>query len=494
MARLFVFGIGGTGARVLKSLVMLLASGLRPRDFEVIPILIDPHKDLKELNDCKILLKLYSDLNHRIYDKTTNVEQGFFRTTISTLKSLAVDSGLKDDFEFDERQDLPFGQFLELTELKDNDPTLDFVNLLFSIENLNKPLSVGFKGNPNVGSIVLNTLKDGAGFKAFESAFGNDDRIFIISSIFGGTGAAGFPLLLKNFRNHSKTIIKECQIGALTVTPYYKLSEAQKIKNEDANEDQLSSDVDSNNFMTKTKAALTYYIRDEFKNLYNALYYIGDPDKQNKPYENDEKNQPDKAHYIELLGALSVLDFANKDFTTTGDVFEYCLKKENVSTVDFTNIGDNTREIFGKMFVNLYILSTINDSTKNKPNLPFNKTNKFNDLYKKERGFFDNINSFFTAYYLPWLNELSNNERMFKPINISDKPYFNGLIKGYETERNILEGIVTKPFDISQIHLEIAKASRKKYILKIGEANPICQYFSLCWQGINEVVNSNINL
>ena len=43
MPRLFVFGIGGTGARVIKSLTMLLASGIKAGDFDIIPVLIDPH-------------------------------------------------------------------------------------------------------------------------------------------------------------------------------------------------------------------------------------------------------------------------------------------------------------------------------------------------------------------------------------------------------------------------------------------------------------------
>lgn len=493
MARLFVFGIGGTGARVLKSLAMVLASGIKAGEFDVVPILIDPHKDLKELNDCKILLKLYADLSNRIYDKSTNIGDGFFRTKVSTLKSLATDSGLKDDFEFDERQDLPFGQFLELTKLQENNTTNDLINLLFAKENLNKPLSEGFKGNPNIGSIVLNSLKDGSGFKAFESAFGNDDRIFIISSIFGGTGAAGFPLLLKNFRNHSKTVIKQCKIGALTVMPYFKLAEPQKIKNELTNDEHLSSDIDSNNFMTKTKAALTYYIRPEFANLYNALYYIADPDKQNKPYENNEKKQPNKAHYIELLGALSVIDFATKDFTTTGEVFEYCLKKDDVRTVDFTNIGDSTRKLIGKNFVNLYILTKLHDVNQKKQNLPFNKTNNFNSLFKKERVFFEDLSTFFDDYYLKWLHELAQNDREFKPLKISEKSNFNGLIIGYPLERSVWDGLITKPFDISQIHLEMAKSSYKKEIHLIGEVNNICQYLTLCWHAINNVVDSKIN-
>ena len=37
----FVFGIGGTGARVLRSLTLLLASGVECKS-DIVPIIIDP--------------------------------------------------------------------------------------------------------------------------------------------------------------------------------------------------------------------------------------------------------------------------------------------------------------------------------------------------------------------------------------------------------------------------------------------------------------------
>ena len=55
--RLFLFAIGGTGSRVLKSLVMLSAAGVRPldengkpvKDLEIVPVIIDPHKANEDL-------------------------------------------------------------------------------------------------------------------------------------------------------------------------------------------------------------------------------------------------------------------------------------------------------------------------------------------------------------------------------------------------------------------------------------------------------------
>lgn len=74
------------------------------------------------------------------------------------------------------------------------------MKILFSDKNLNSSMDVGFKGNPNIGSVVLNQIVRSVDFEDFANSFEADDKIFIISSIFGGTGASGFPLLLKTLR------------------------------------------------------------------------------------------------------------------------------------------------------------------------------------------------------------------------------------------------------------------------------------------------------
>ncbi len=42
MSKLYVFGIGGTGSRVLRALTMLLASGVECANETIVPIIIDP--------------------------------------------------------------------------------------------------------------------------------------------------------------------------------------------------------------------------------------------------------------------------------------------------------------------------------------------------------------------------------------------------------------------------------------------------------------------
>ncbi|MEM2139131.1 MAG: hypothetical protein QXM96_03180, partial [Candidatus Woesearchaeota archaeon] len=167
------------------------------------------------------------------------------------------------------------------------------LQLLYSKDNFDDSLTYGFLGSPNVGTVVLNSINKSEFFKNFINLFQNDDRIFIISSIFGGTGAAGFPLLLNNFLNSNSNALSNSIKGAVFVLPYFALD-----KND-------NSRIDSSSFITKSIAALSYY-SDNLKNL-NLLYYIGNS-PFTKSYTNFEGGQQQKndANFIELAAALAI--------------------------------------------------------------------------------------------------------------------------------------------------------------------------------------------
>lgn len=489
MARLFVFGIGGTGSRVIKSLIMLLASGMKPGNFDtVIPILIDPHKDLKELNECKKLIRLYSKINERAYQNASNIKDGFFRSKLMTLKSATSDKALKDDIEFDERHNEPFGDFINKAGIRQKSPnTLDLLSLLYSDKNYSQPLSVGFKGNPHMGSLVLNSMIGGPAYNAFKSTFSNGDRIFIISSIFGGTGAAGFPLLLQNFRQSDNNHIRDSYIGALSVMPYFRLSDPGQ-----------TSDIDSNDFMTKTKSALTYYTRQDFTNLYDSMYYIADPDKQTHPYTNDEIKQENKAHIIELLGAYSIFHFAINN-SHRGTVNEYCIGS-NDDKINFDTIGNSTKQALGHDLTSLHLLSKLHNTIKeNKNNLSFCKVNNFNSSFFSDPFFTDAENGlelFLNDYYQSWIKELDENDRGFNPFDLKLKGKFNTLINGngHYVEKNLFDGIFIRPTDISNLLNHVSIFSTKKEIRQLNESLKFCQYLSLCFNGTNTFINDKLKI
>ena len=123
--------------------------------------------------------------------------------------------------------------------------------MLFSQKNLDSQMDVGFKGNPNIGSVVLNQIFDSEEFGAIVNSFSDGDEIFIISSIFGGTGASGFPMLLKSLRTSDKftnsALINKAIIGAVTLLPYFKV----------AGSNDETKEIKSGTFISKAKSSLS---------------------------------------------------------------------------------------------------------------------------------------------------------------------------------------------------------------------------------------------
>ena len=85
MSKLFVFGIGGTGSRVLKSLTMLLMAGVKTNVEEIIPIVIEKDSTNGDMVKTKRLIETY--INTR--DKFTHDSGKFFSTKMSLLSRRA---------------------------------------------------------------------------------------------------------------------------------------------------------------------------------------------------------------------------------------------------------------------------------------------------------------------------------------------------------------------------------------------------------------------
>ena len=78
MAKLYIFGIGGTGSRVIKSLTMLLASGVKT-NFDIVPILIDPDSSGGDLTRTSKLLRDYQSIHNKVDNYELN---NFFKNKL----------------------------------------------------------------------------------------------------------------------------------------------------------------------------------------------------------------------------------------------------------------------------------------------------------------------------------------------------------------------------------------------------------------------------
>lgn len=279
MSKIYIFGIGGTGSRVLRALTMFMAAGVKIGTDEIVPIIIDPDASNADLTRTVSLLNNYASIRKSLsFDESNSNE--FFKTAIERIVP-------NYSLRIKDTEDKSFKQFISYGSMSKSNQAL--AKMLFSEKNLEASMDVGFKGNPNIGSVVLNQIVDTDDFKSFANSFNQGDRIFIISSIFGGTGASGFPLLLKSLRTGkdfpNNDLINNAQIGAVTVLPYFKLKQ---------NDD---SEIDSSTFISKTKSALAYYENNIIKNnAVDEMYYLAD--NLSATYENYEGGSMQKNERI----------------------------------------------------------------------------------------------------------------------------------------------------------------------------------------------------
>jgi hypothetical protein len=421
MSKIYVFAIGGTGSRVLRSLTMLLASGVTMQNNPtIVPIIIDPDENSGDLQRTKDIIDRYIALRSQI-EFNAGTKNQFFSTPIEYCLNNTL---AKKDILFKINNignGIPFKKYIDLEGMKDNlgnyDANHALTSLLFSENNLAENMTVGFKGNPNVGSVVLNQFKDSIQFKAFANNFAAGDRIFIISSIFGGTGASGFPILVKNIRSIDPQIpqaddIKKSKIGAITVMPYFNLT----INNQ--------STIKATTFISKTKAALSYYDKNiRGNNSVNAMYYIGDT--ITNTYNNEEGGQAQKndAHFIELVSALSIIDFANTpDTILTGNVKEKKFGIKNFTDgqgIIFNDLYNNTKEIIEIPLSQFMLLERYNKYCKFTPKETKQAWYK-SARYKEIQAFIQNIGVFLDNYK-EWLKEMASNNVRFTPFNNLNK-------------------------------------------------------------------------
>ncbi len=309
MNNLYVFAIGGSGERIMYSMLMMLAAGM-PLDAQtIIPVFVDNDVNSKALDKCNKLLEYYRGSGktdeigmHELYEGGLigKNSPSFAQTNIGDpcLLNIAGDKigTLKDIIG-----DIDTHNALDNAIAEERD-------LLFTKDDLEMPLSVGFVGNPNVGTVVLNSLS--LQDTKFTDILGNvdsNDGVIVLGSLFGGTGAAGFPLIINKFYNKFGNNGQCPLLGGVAVLPYFMLDGDDKTK---GFLDTERWDVNSETFDAKTRAALMYYA-DYMKQM-DYRYYVGDDNRRQYDHYVGGEQQDNPVNMIEVMAALSVFDFAKQ--------------------------------------------------------------------------------------------------------------------------------------------------------------------------------------
>jgi hypothetical protein len=342
---------------------------------EFVPILVDYDLYNKDLENAKISLQKYCNTRRAIGLSSVD---SFFGPRVSKLADLRSQTGdtdqqlisrVNNENGFLLNVQLPdsgkkFADYIGYDHLGpstvnkdrtlgtlDLSPTKYLFDSLYNDSSNDNPmlsldLQIGFKGNPNIGSIVLHELTQSLEYRHFLNCVNDSDRVIVVGSIFGGTGSSGIPRIISDLLDNTNPTIRRVIKGAVVVMPYYKIKPNDR------------SPIDSNTFELKTKEGLSFY-RTRVNGI-NALYYLADK-YVTKSYDHNQGgiDQHNEAHLVELLSATAILDFANKDFTNENNVpintsYELGMignkDQANVNYLDFYDM-DGTDEMFAVKYL-----------------------------------------------------------------------------------------------------------------------------------------------
>lgn len=462
--KLYLFAIGGTGARVVRSLTMMLASGIDGLDssVEIVPVIID--YDLSNADKTRTinLLQNYTAIHNSLYPaKGVVYNDNFFMTTLTPLKNVGIQDGaqIHDDFQIyfgPQGQNKTFAQYLDLQAMQTNPALKTTCDLLESLYDdsdkedknteLNLDLTVGFKGNPNIGNVVFHDLRSTPELQQFFSTFDPiNDKVFIVSSIFGGTGSSGFPELVKAIRTTSRgNIAAQAKIGACVVLPYFKLQNPAG-----------PAAIDAESFNAKAVSALSYY-SNNINNDVNSMYYVADENTGLYDYSEGSTSQENRAHVVEFVAASSIVHFLLDDTVAPNNhnAFEFGIKDDCAADeIKYNDFYDQTHsQILDKLSVLVIASKYYKDVICGERAKISNRVafySKFNLANKIHKGVHQHIDQFINSDGIdkeenpttgrwglyPWLCELRKQSHKMHLYNLEKEKDLNTIIVGKPASR-----------------------------------------------------------
>ena len=399
--KLFVIAIGGTGMRCLESFTHLCAIGMFDnQEIEILTL----DTDATNGNKARVegLIENYNRI--KTYGTTENDKGGtpnsntFFSAKLNLHKYWTNYSGEKRN------------NFKALSQIDQGTVNVQETNKLLADLFLDTDtvqefdLSHGYRAQTHLGSMlmyhgIVESARNCAQGKADKPELDLEKfcnklveaktsaRVFILGSIFGGTGASSIPVIpkaLKKFaevrsNNHSTINIENVKFGANLLTEYFTF---KKPDNTEKKDKKNSIIADSSFFPLNSQAALQFYQADPtVKKCYKTLYHIGwpliskraDDEAAGKTITGGEA-QKNGCHVTELLSACAAYDFftRTKGMEDSVNNAEYVYKSAefvdgsfNFKFDDFVgsenNAGKNFANRLGAFFSLAHICLSKND-------------------------------------------------------------------------------------------------------------------------------------
>lgn len=316
MARKFILAFGGAGAKVMESVVMLMAAGAFGED-EIIPLLIDLDTDNGNACRCIQLMDMYAGISNAIGPNRWNGERqrqpGFFDTRLRKITDLREGFRLRD-------KDSPWRITPPREALRDNfsidlicrlNPSNDHANLntlmlsLFGNKRENGRVSeqsvFGAGGDRSIARLMYGVwgMRYDVRFMDFLHIVNTSDKIVVVGSTFGNIGSAGIMEVLRLLRQSNRHLYG-AEIAFVLLDPYFYCGHT------------ATGDI------FKRKGESFYEAYENFHDILKTTYRIkSDLEMRIRDSVEMGMNQYNPSLPSELMAAIAIKDFFSND--TYGD-------------------------------------------------------------------------------------------------------------------------------------------------------------------------------
>lgn len=319
----YLLFVGGSGIRVAKSFIHLCAAGCFKRE-KFKAMLIDTDRSNGDTKILKDTIDAYNKIAINVHE----FPEINFYTENGEIEVWNPLSGNPDD-AMSQRIGYNLWNSANMKDLYD---------FLYTENEKNIKLSKGFYGYTSIGSYFMaDAIKGTASgelnpnWHSFFSGMGSNDAIFVIGSMFGGTGASAIPTIAKILKRANDTQGHKC--GCVILMPYYRTVSSEK----------KAGAINSKLFAAKNKAALNYYADEKICDDFDRIYFVG----EDKNYYMDVKNcnggemQRNKANYVEVEAALTIGDYIRDiNAVINGEMTDNEFNSEKTYDVDYTGEGN----------------------------------------------------------------------------------------------------------------------------------------------------------
>jgi hypothetical protein len=387
---LYGIGVGGTGAKCLEAITNLAAvglfEGLTPATEEGVNLLfVDADETNGSLERAKNSLKLYQ--------KTYSLfSEERYRTPLmqTGVSSLDLWSPFRDAST--EKQ---LTSFFSYNSLKQNNAKLGHLfDVLYTQEERDANLDVGFRGRPAIGSAVMsqvdfNRLEEEPWRTLIEriqrdaGSGGSTPSIVLYGSIFGGTGAAGLPTMGRLLANklEKANLRGRVRLAGVFLLPYFSFTP-------NGGGDEVYARADQ--FMLNTEAALRYYLT-QAQQMFDTVYLLGSQALSKVDFSIGKQTQRNKPHFLEVYAGLAARHFIQEKPAPGSVVLVSRQAKNFISWRDFPeanlvkqNLGTATR--FAYVWLS-YIVPELTNAKSKGVNLP--GTPWYRHYFQVKSGFFN---------------------------------------------------------------------------------------------------------